>query len=199
MTRKLMIAALSAAVFAGSFGTAAFAKPGDRGDVPPMARPGLFIFMLKNFDANKDGKVTVEEAKAGADTLFAAIDTDKDGSITPKEMKTWRQAKMAEMRKAMGNDAPPAPDQGGPDEQADAGPDAGTPDAPPPGKHHGMKGMRHHGKGHHGMMGGGLIRMLDTDENGQVSKAEAEAGAENLVKQMDTNKDGAVSIDDFPG
>lgn len=188
MTRKLMIAALSAAVFAGSFGTAAFAKPGDRGDVPPMARPGLFIFMLKNFDANKDGKVTADEAKAGADTLFTAIDTDKDGAITPKEMKAWRQAKMAEMKKAMA--------EAGPDDQADAGPD-GKPDAP--GKHGWMKGMRHHGKGPHGMMGGGMMRMLDTDENGQISKAEAEAGAANIVKQMDTNKDGVVSIDDFPG
>ena len=45
----------------------------------------------------------------------------------------------------------------------------------------------------------GMMRALDTDENGQISKAEAEAGAANLVARMDTNKDGLVSIDDFPG
>lgn len=188
MTRKLMIAALSAAVFAGSIGTAAFAKPGGRGDVPPMARPGLFIFMLKNFDANKDGKVTADEAKAGAGTLFTTIDTDKDGAITPKEMKAWRQAKMADMRKAMGKDMPDGNGPGADD------------DGDGPGNHGWMKGWRHHGKGpHSGMMGRGMMRMLDTDENGQISKAEAEAGADNLIKQMDTNKDGTVSIDDFPG
>ena len=49
------------------------------------------------------------------------------------------------------------------------------------------------------MMGPGMMRALDTDENGQISKAEAEAGAQKLLKQMDLNGDGAVSIDDFPG
>jgi Ca2+-binding EF-hand superfamily protein len=193
MTRKIFIAALSAAVLAGSLGTAALARPRDRAEIPPMARPGVYVFMLKNFDENKDGKVTADEAKAGAGTLFTAIDTDKDGSATPKEMRTWRQAKMADMRKAMGGETAAADDEG---------PDAGGPDetakADGPGKHHGWhKGFRHHGKGH-GMMGRGMMRMIDSDENGQVSKAEAEAAADKAFKQMDTNGDSTVSIDDFP-
>ncbi|MBB4063832.1 EF-hand domain-containing protein [Gellertiella hungarica] len=199
MTRKLILAALSASLVAGAFGTAALAarQNADR-PLPPMARPAAFVFMLKNFDADKNGTITADEAKAGADTLFAKIDTDKDGAVTPKELRAWREARRAEMKAAMkgGSDAPDdamgGPDGGdGPDSMA--GPDG------QPMKHGWGKGMRHHGKGHHGMMGPGMMRALDTDENGQISKAEAEAGAANLVKRMDTNQDGSVSIDDFPG
>lgn len=191
MTRKLMIAALSATVFAGSLGTAALAGQGSKDGVPPMARPGVYVFMLKNFDTNKDGKITAEESKAGADTLFTSIDTDKDGTLTPKEMRAWQDTKMADMRKAMGASAPQAgaSDNG----QNGTGTDAQSR------RHDGMKGSRHNGKGHHGMMRGGMLRMIDTDENGQVSKAEAAAAADKAFKQMDTNGDGTVSIDDFPG
>lgn len=195
MTHKLTIAALAAAVFAGSFGTAALARQGDRADMPPMARPGVYVFMLKNFDANKDGKIAADEAKAGTDTLFTTIDTDKDGNATPKELRTWRQARMAEMHKGMGPQG-----TGAMGDDADAGPDgAGNPDGSGP-KHGWMKGHgRHHGKGGHGLMGGGMLRMIDTDENGQVNKAEAAAAGEKAFKQMDVNGDGVVSIDDFPG
>ena len=196
MTRKFILAALSATLLVGA-GGAAFARQNADRPVPPMARPSLYVFMLKNFDANKDGKITADEAKAGADTLFDKIDADKDGAVTPKEMRAWHKERMQAMRAAMKPaDGAPAPDDGMGPPDGDAGPDG----APPPPKH--GKGMRHHGHGKHGMhgmMGGGMMRMLDADENGQVSKAEAEAGAAKLVTDMDTNKDGAVSIDDFPG
>lgn len=193
MMRKLTLAALSATMIAGSFAGIAMAKEHKDRPVPPMARPAIFVFMLKNFDTNKDGKITADEAKAGADTMFAAIDTDKDGSITPKEMRAYHKAKMESMRAAMKAkaDDKAGDDMGPPD--GDEGPDG----APPP-KHGWHKG--HHGKGHgRGMMGPGMMRFLDTDENGQVSKEEAENAAAKLLKQMDTNGDGVVSIDDFPG
>lgn len=188
MTSKLTIAALSAAVLAGSFGTAALARQGGKEGMSPMARPGVYVFMLKNFDTNKDGKIVAEESKSGADALFAAVDTDKDGTLTPKEMRAWRDSKMAAMSKVTGAAAP----------QAGASADATGTDAQSR-RHDGMKGFRHNGKGHHGMMGGGMLRMIDADENGQVSKAEAQAAADKTLKQMDVNGDGVISIDDFPG
>jgi len=49
-----------------------------------------------------------------------------------------------------------------------------------------------------GMGPRGMMRMADTDENGQISKDEATAVADKMFTQMDTNKDGFVSADDLP-
>lgn len=192
MTRKMILATLSASLLAGAFGSAALARQKEDRPLPPMARPAAYVFMLKNFDTKKDGKITPEEATAGADALFAKVDTDKDSAVTPKEMRAWHEARRAEMKDAMkGQPGAAGDDMDGPDAM-------GGPDQAPPPKHGWGKGKGHHGRGH--MMGGpGMMRALDTDENGQVSKAEAEAGAQNLVKRMDLNGDGSVSIDDFPG
>ncbi|MBN8933563.1 MAG: hypothetical protein J0G97_17435, partial [Rhizobium pusense] len=56
------------------------------------------------------------------------------------------------------------------------------------------------GWGKHGGKGGGfaLIRWADTDENGQVSKAEFAAAGEKMFERLDKNKDGVISIDDMP-
>lgn len=58
----------------------------------------------------------------------------------------------------------------------------------------------HQGWGKHGGKGGGfaLIRWADTDENGQVSKAEFAAAGEKMFERLDKNKDGVISIDDMP-
>lgn len=195
MNRKIILAAVSATLVAGAFGGAAVARQKGDGAMPPMARPAAYVFMLKNFDANKDGKITAEEATAGAGTLFATVDGDKDGAVTPKEMRTWQEARRTAMQDAMkgtaggAGDAMGDPDDmGGPDQMG--GPDGGQHQKHGWGKHHGKRHM---------MMGPSMMRSLDTDENGQISKAEAEAGAQGLVKRMDLNGDGAVSIDDFPG
>lgn len=191
MNRKIILAAVSATLVAGAFGGAAVARQKGDGAMPPMARPAAYVFMLKNFDANKDAKVTAEEATAGAGTLFATIDGDKDGAVTPKEMRAWHEARRTAMHEAM---------KGMPGADKDAMGEPDGMDGPD-----GMEGQhkkhgwgKHHGKKHM-MMGPGMMRSLDTNENGQIDKAEAEAGAQALVKRMDVNGDGAVSIDDFPG
>lgn len=43
-----------------------------------------------------------------------------------------------------------------------------------------------------------LLEKVDTDENGQISKAEADAALDKLFTRLDTNKDGFISADDFP-
>jgi hypothetical protein len=41
----------------------------------------------RHMDTNKDGKITLDEALAGAKTRFAKVDANKDGSITKDEAK----------------------------------------------------------------------------------------------------------------
>jgi hypothetical protein len=46
--------------------------------------------LFEKIDANKDGKVTLAEAKAAEKTRFAAIDADKDGRLTTQELEAHR-------------------------------------------------------------------------------------------------------------
>ena len=225
-------------------------KPGpeDAPCMPPMRAgmmfkgpAGRFVMALQQFDTNKDGKISLEEAKSAENALFTAIDADKDGSLTPGEMRKYHEARMeawkAEMPKPPEADAkgapPPKPDDmdadnDGSDDMAQA-PDDDVMPPPPPGDdacgpemgpaghkmHHGDHKDRHgdrkgphrdrdrdrHGMGmRHGPMMGGMamMRRMDTDENGQISKAEADAAVEAMFKRFDKNGDGFISADDFP-
>jgi Ca2+-binding EF-hand superfamily protein len=189
-TRKIALSALGAALLLGSAATASFAAPPPHGkghgDRMPFRPELMYVHLLKVADTNKDGKITKEEFAARQDALFAEIDKDKDGSITPKEMRAYRQAKMEAFRAAH-----PRP------EDADA--KAGEAKAP-----EGKRAEREHGGrqgwGKHGGKGraSALFRMADTDENGQVSKAEFTAAGEKMFERLDRNKDGVISIDDMP-
>ncbi len=189
-TRKIALSALGAALLLGSAATASFAAPPahgkGHGERMPFRPELAFVQLLKVADTNKDGKITKEEFAARQDALFAEIDKDKDGSITPKEMREYRQAKMEAFRAAH-----PRP------EAADA--KAGEGKGP-----EGKRAEREHGGrqgwGKHGGKGGAfaMMRMADTDENGQVSKAEFTAAGEKMFERLDRNKDGVISFDDMP-
>jgi EF hand len=217
------------------------------GPRPMMMRgpAAMFIFALQQFDTNKDGKISKEEAKAAEDKLFAAIDTNKDGVLTPGELRKYHEARMEAWKAAMPK--PPAPDaaapgadkagappppppvdaddammkpmggpmggpmddcdpHGGPMHEAMRGPMGGPPmggpmGGPMDGPEHGPKGGPggHHPRPMMGMMGPMvLLAQVDTDENGQISKAEADAALDKLFDRLDTNKDGFISADDFP-
>lgn len=51
--------------------------------------------MFSRADANKDGKVTMDEARAQAMAMFDKADTDKNGTVTPEERRAawhdWRE------------------------------------------------------------------------------------------------------------
>jgi Ca2+-binding EF-hand superfamily protein len=204
---KLILAALSSVLIVGAAAGSSFAAPGDKHKHPPkphhmmmgggprgpMMREVVFVRMLQQFDTNKDGQISKDEAKNGMETIFAAIDTDKDGSLTPGEIRKYHEAQMAKAKApaddmAADDDAAPAPPP------ADA--DAGQP-APP-------QDEANRGPGRHGMRGPGMIRELmimqriDPDENGQISKQEAEAAFDKFFTRMDSNKDGTISIADMP-
>ena len=42
------------------------------------------------------------------------------------------------------------------------------------------------------------MRVADTDENGQISQAEATAMADKIFTRKDRNKDGFITADDMP-
>lgn len=198
-TRKIAISAICTALVIGATATATLARP--HGGGPGMMQGQAFVRLLKLADADKNGQVTKAEFTTARDALFTAIDADKDGSITPKEFGEYRKAKFEEFRKA--NPRPEAGEDGRPEDgkRGDGprhgdgqkhgdGPRHADRDGPGKGKDHG-KGWR---KGHDR----GFLNMLDTDGNGQVSKAEFDAGADRLFERMDRNKDGVINIDDIP-
>lgn len=214
--KRYAIAALGATLLLGAAAPASFAAPGRPGHDGPgrggperaMMQDVMFVRLLKNADANKDGQISKEEVAAWQETLFGEADANKDGTLTPGEMRQFRQARMEAWREARRADR--ANNDQGPDDvdvaEGAAPPPPGGPDGKPghremadgergPGRHHGMRD----GMGHRGMMPGiAMVRMADTDENGQISRAEATAAVDKMFARMDSNKDGVITIDDLP-
>jgi Ca2+-binding EF-hand superfamily protein len=203
---KLILAALSSVLIAGAAAGTSLAAPHDKKHHPSRPHPAMgmmgaprmaamreviFVRMLQQFDTNKDGQISKQEAKDGMEAIFVAIDTDKDGSLTPGEIRKYREAQMAKAKA-------PAEDMGT-DDDAPATPPADG-DSAQPAPPSGPNGGPHRG----GMERGGMIRgmmmmqRIDTDENGQISKAEAEAAFDKFFTWMDRDKDGTVSIADMP-
>ncbi|KRB58794.1 calcium-binding protein [Rhizobium sp. Root708] len=206
---KLILAALSSVLILGGAAGTSLAAPHDKKHHQPrpqhamrhagmmggpqMAmREVIFVRMLKQFDTNKDGQISKDEAKKGMEEIFAAIDIDKDGSLTPGEIRKYHEAQMA---KAKAPDDEAGADEAAPPSPPPADADTAHPAPPPPpgGPDHG--GMRHGGMMMRSMM---MMQRIDTDENGQISKQEAEAAFDKLFTWMDRNKDGVITIDDMP-
>ena len=203
--KKFLLAGLSAALLVGAAAQASFAAQseeargghGGRWHGPRFSPEIVYVRMLKQFGQPGDTKVTRDEVKAGVDKIFDQIDTNHDGEITPGELRAYRQERIkewkAERAKADG-------DQGNSQAQNDQskGDQAGADD------NGGNNEPRHHG--HHGrfMHEAGLMRgmmmfhRIDKDENGQISKQEAEDAANKLFDRMDRNHDGVISLDDMP-
>lgn len=54
--------------------------------------------MIEMFDQNKDGSVTQDEVNASVAERFAAADADKDGRVTLEEFKAYRLTEMQPMK-----------------------------------------------------------------------------------------------------
>ncbi len=60
--------------------------------------PPTFSELLKEMDANKDGKLSKKEIKGPLKDDFSKIDTDEDGFITEKEFKKAPKPKGGERK-----------------------------------------------------------------------------------------------------
>lgn len=148
-------------------------------------------------DANQDGVVTQEEARAQAAKMFERIDFNKDGKID----KADRDARMAERFKQMDTDgsgevslaemtAAREARQAKRAERMAMRADRGL--GEPGARMGGKRGGRAMGMRGHGRMRGGMMR-LDADKDGAITLAEFEAGALERFNRHDTNKDGRIT------
>ncbi|MBB4953066.1 Ca2+-binding EF-hand superfamily protein [Agrobacterium vitis] len=160
-------------------------------------------------DTNKDGVLTPGELKKYREARMEAWKADM-----PKPPRPDAAEGAGKPPAPDDASAPPPPPPG--DDDAMMGPMDGC------GPHGADRGPKEHGRAMHeamrggpdggprggpdghrhrpmmGMMGPKLMAMVDTDENGQISKAEADAALDKLFTRLDTNKDGFISADDFP-
>ncbi|SCW36829.1 EF-hand domain pair [Rhizobium mongolense subsp. loessense] len=209
---KLVLIALSSVMIVGAAAGASVAAPGDKARQPPRRMMGegmraeamrevAFVRMLKQFDTNKDGQISKQEAQNGIEKVFAAIDENNDGALTPGEIRKHREAQMVD-RKAP-DDQMGANDDAMPN-AAQTADNGDQPTIPKRANHDRGDGDRGRGDKRWGMRDGGrmvftsMMRRMDTDENGQISRHEAEAAFDRFFIRMDRNKDGAISIDDMP-
>lgn len=85
-------------------------KHGRHGGPGMMHRGGMGMGMgmgdewFASADTNKDGKLTLAEASAGALARFDRIDTNKDGTISPEEQKAAHDAMRAKWQEHRGGD-----------------------------------------------------------------------------------------------
>ncbi len=193
--KKLLLAGVSAALLVGAAAQASFAaqRGHDGRDGPRFSPEIAYVRMLKQFGQPGDTKVTKDEVKAGVDKIFDQIDTNHDGQLTPGEVRAYRQERIKEWKAAHAktdddqarNDQTKGDQAQNDDDKGDNGP-----------RHHRPHGRFMHEAGlMRGMM---LFHRVDKDENGQISKQEAEDAANKFFDRMDRNHDGVISLDDMP-
>ena len=119
--------------------------------------------MFKAMDTNSDGKVSRAEHAASALKMFTDADTNHDGMVTLTEMKAAHAKMKADM--------PMKADKSSMNDKSTMG------DKP-------MKDE---------MSAEAMIKMCDTDGDGQVSQAEHTANADAMFTKMDTDGDGYLS------
>ena len=195
---------------------AAIAQPAPPAPPAPTAHPAPMAHPMH------DKVITRGEVSAMVRDHFGRLDTDKDGAITTAEV-TARRAKTADHAIQLGKVKHPGGawqgenmmrDPAAAFDRLDANKDGmisrdefakgrdvriekriamregghGA-DAAPGAKHK----MRMHHMGGGGMGGGHMIVMADTDKDGRITLAEAEAMALKHFDQMDANRDGQVT------
>ena len=161
--KELLLGAVAAGLLLSGAAAPAFAAKGEGRHGPRHAA------MIERLDADKDGKVSLDEFKTNISAAFKTFDADGDGQVTKDEIKTRHEA-FRDARKAVRN-------------AADADKDKAR------------EALRAAGP----FMLPGAGRMFDradTDKNGTLSEAEVLASAEKIFERRDSNKDGAIDTAD---
>jgi hypothetical protein len=147
-------------------------------------------------DRNRDGRVTEEEFLADAAGFFGKVDEDGDGRIVPSEVSDmqWKRApelvRGAAPMEALGAATPASARQGG---RGDYGGREETPSG------HGPRetAVRQQGAAAYGLLGEvEPVMAADSDLNQRVTKEEFAAAATRRFAILDTNGDGAITMDE---
>jgi Ca2+-binding EF-hand superfamily protein len=121
-------------------------------------------------DTDGDGRITRDEWTAAKLDRFEAADLDGDGRVTPEEMREVGQAwkaKIAAKRQADGEGSDRATER------------------------------RHHRRGHHAKMGKLIFKRLDANQDGAISRDEAQAAANRFFDKLDADGDGALTQEEM--
>lgn len=133
--------------------------------------------MMENLDSNKDGKVSLQEMLAQAETHFQKMDANKDGQISQAERQAmWQQRGGKQMGERKGQHQGHRQGQG-----QGQGQNQGQNQGQMPkreGKHQGMQAV-------------------DSNNDGMISRAEHLAQAQKMFQRLDANKDGVLSQDEL--
>ncbi len=213
---KLFIGGVAATLAVGM--APAFAQPVP--PPPPGVAPGASPAPQVHMMVMSNKVMTRDEVVTHVRDLFAKLDTNRDGFVTREEVDAFRQKMMgmhADMERRPGERGMHGMDRGAMFDKLDVNHDgmisrqefvaaqpqveerrvmimkeggaAGEPGMP------GMKGMGMHGMGMGMGMGFGerLFDMADTNKDGRVSLAEAQAAALAHFDRADLNHDGKIT------
>src|SRR5262249_11168725 len=135
---------------------------------------------MKSADLNNDGTIDQSEFQASRDKWFQDLDANNDGFVTSDELKAYGDNMHAEWAKKHGDQATT--------QQAPQGQAQGQPQGQP--------GSDAQGK--HGDFAEHILKRVDTDKDGKISKAEFDAEGATLFKRLDKNGDGKIAGDEMP-
>lgn len=135
---------------------------------------------------------------------FARLDTNRDGFVAQDEMAAMRAHRMAHRAPGMAGRGMAMRDPARAFDRLDSNRDGVlSRDEFARGRElrrerMAMRGPMQ-GRRMGGMMGGGMLRMADSDRDGRVSLAEAQAAAVRHFDMMDANRDGTVTREERRG
>ncbi len=151
----------SAAGFALTFGVMA---------APAMAEDEKMAFathFMSSWDADSDGKVTLEEATIRRTDIFASFDADSDGFLTDPELALMEEMRSNQHENVEGKKQGQGMGKGGAGFQAEA--EAGLHDR----------------------------KAIDANSDGKIAKDEFVGMTQAWFARLDANSDGVIGTADF--
>ena len=130
--------------------------------------------------AQRNADMTMADAKAKSDAMFARMDANGDGRIDDADREARQQARFD--RLDTNKDGALSPQ-----EFAARGDRMGRGDGDRAHRGHGMRG---------GMMRGGMMKAADSNGDGAIDKAEFDAVHTQHFTMMDANNDGTVTAEE---